>query len=201
MQYSIQGQDNPVVAEKKGISIGLSLFGAYPFQYAMKEKNENLFYFEPDIKIPVKNGEYAWITSIGYANFSKDLVYNNLEYKLQGFYIKTGFESSLFEYLSSGIMACVTRINESGNFIFEGNYFDTYKVPFERTKTIIYMEPYFTLKIPVAKRFSIEPRVFLNLFFKSNDKYVPTYYIPGSGYWNNFNYLNANFDLKLFYQL
>ena len=185
--------------KKDYISIGLGLFQAYPFQYAMKD--ESLFYFEPNIKVPIKKTNYLWITSIGYTLFKKDMIYNNLEYKLEGYYIKSGFESGLFSFMSNGIMACITNFKESGNFIFEGNYFDSYKIPFKRTKTIFYLEPYFVLNIPVLKNFSVEPRVFLNLFFKTNDKYVPTYYIPGSGYWNNFNYLNVNFDLKIFYKI
>jgi hypothetical protein len=185
---------------KGQILLGLNLVSAYPFPYTLK--NEVLINIEPNIKIPFYKTKYFWSTSIGYTKYTKNPLYNNLDYRLQGGYLKTGVESNPDDLFSNGLALCIAQFNESGKFILEGNYFDNYEIPFPiRSKTILFIEPYFMLKIPLFKIISIEPRVNVDVFFKKDNSEIPTYYVPGSGYSNDLHFFNINVDFKLFIRI
>jgi len=202
LTVSIKGETKPDEISNEGISVGINLFNAYPFPFTMK--NEHLKYFEPNLKVPLSNAKYFWTTSIGYTEYGKNPVYNNLDYTVKGVYIKTGIETNAKAdgWFSNGIALCFSRFTESGTFFFEGNYFNNYEIPFpNRLKNNFFVEPYFMLRIPFFKLISFEPRLNVDLFFEKNNTDIPTYYIPGSGYTNSINFINASVDFKLFLKL
>lgn len=179
---------------------GFNIVSLIPFP-SFSNINQN-YTFEPIIKVPIVKNTALWRTSFGYSHYSKYPVYNNLDYKSSGYFIKTGFESNSNCFFCIGVLFCISQYEDHGKFILPGNYYDNYIVDFKKRDNFNgYVEPYFSLKLDFVNTVIFEIDFSLDVLIINKHYDIPVYYMPGIGVYPENNIVNGNIALKLFLKL
>ncbi|MFW5886249.1 MAG: hypothetical protein ACOCUL_00695 [Bacteroidota bacterium] len=201
--FSCRGQEKPPSW------IGLDLLKNVPVSLrAARSKQFLKIIVEPVVMIPL--GKKALFNlGMGYANIKKYPVYKNLDYHNEGVYLKGGMgypikHSSSGFILTMGLNLAYTIFHESGDFVFESNYFRDYRVKMTSKKVQAHgIEIYLSQILPLTGKWHLNFEERLNFFNMNYEKIndIPVYFVPGFGSIVNNNHITGGFTIKILYKI
>ncbi len=168
--------------ESRRLYIGMDLFKSLPVFF------DQGYVLEPSLVYKAKsnfNVDFA----VGFARIEKDILYSNMRYHNDGYYLKLGMGKliprTLKKYNEVTIQANLiySDFTETGQINFEGGYYGDLEVEKVQPNRLVSIEAQPGYWLPLSNRFSLHFQVrFGFIIYESSEKHFPVYYVPGIGY-------------------